>query len=110
MGYLICEKCGGYYELQKGELLSDFDCCQCGGKLEYYEDFIPDKILDKNLLGYEPKLKTNDEIKKIIDYNIDLNNNAELKKCRSFGTLNHSESRFCSKCDKSLLSLKEKKN
>jgi len=109
MGYLICEKCGGYYELQKGESLSDFDCCQCGGKLKYYEDSDKDKILDNNLLRYNHKLQTNDEIKKIIDYNIDFNDDAELKKCRSCGTLNHYESKFCSKCDKSLLSLKEKK-
>jgi hypothetical protein len=109
MGYLICEKCGGYYELQKGESLSDFDCCQCGGKLKYYEDSVQEKILDNNLLGYNHKLKTNDEIKKIIDYNIDFNKNAELKKCRSCGTLNRNESKFCSNCDKSLLSLKEKK-
>lgn len=109
MGYLICEKCGGYYELQKGESLSDFDCCQCGGKLKYYEDSFEDKVFDYNPLGYNHKLKTNDEIKKIIDYNIDFNENAELKKCRSCGTLNHKESKFCSKCDKSLLSLAEKK-
>ena len=24
MGYLICEKCGGYYELQKDESSDDF--------------------------------------------------------------------------------------
>jgi len=100
---------GGYYELQKGESLSDFDCCQCGGKLKYYEDPVQGKVLDNNTLGTNHKLKTNDEIKKIIDYNIDFNNTAELKKCRSCGTLNHGESKFCSKCDKSLLSLKEKK-
>ncbi|AEG17290.1 hypothetical protein [Methanobacterium paludis] len=35
-GYLICKKCGGYYELQPGESPEDFDSCQCGGKLEYY--------------------------------------------------------------------------
>jgi hypothetical protein len=35
-GYLICKKCGGYYELQLGESPEDFDNCQCGGKLEYY--------------------------------------------------------------------------
>lgn len=109
MGYLICEKCGGYYELQKGESLSDFDCCQCGGKLKYYEDSVQEKIFDNNPLEYNHKLKTNDEIKKIIDYNIDFNSNSELKKCMSCGTLNHSKSKFCSKCDKSLLSLKEKK-
>ena len=35
LGYLICEKCGGYYELQPGESPEDYEQCQCGGKLEY---------------------------------------------------------------------------
>jgi hypothetical protein len=35
MQYLVCEECGGYYELQKGESTDDFDVCQCGGKLGY---------------------------------------------------------------------------
>jgi hypothetical protein len=37
MTYVICEKCGGYYELEKGESPEDFDACQCGGNLKYYE-------------------------------------------------------------------------
>ncbi|MDD1775633.1 MAG: hypothetical protein LUQ24_08890 [Methanobacterium sp.] len=41
MGYLICAKCGGYYQLQPGESPEDFLECQCGGKLEY-----TDKIND----------------------------------------------------------------
>ena len=36
MGYLICKKCGGYYELQPGESPDDFsDECECGGELIY---------------------------------------------------------------------------
>jgi len=35
MGYLICENCGGFYELQPGEHPDDFEKCQCGGKLQY---------------------------------------------------------------------------
>jgi hypothetical protein len=35
MGYLICEKCEGYYELQEGESQEDFEQCHCGGKLKY---------------------------------------------------------------------------
>ncbi|HEX7467539.1 MAG TPA: hypothetical protein VF324_02980 [Methanobacterium sp.] len=35
MPYLVCENCRGYYELQKGESVEDFDACQCGGKLRY---------------------------------------------------------------------------
>jgi hypothetical protein len=35
-GYLVCNKCEGYYELQPGESPDDFsDECECGGKLEY---------------------------------------------------------------------------
>lgn len=36
MGYLVCNKCGSYYELQPGEHPEDFDDkCKCGGNLEY---------------------------------------------------------------------------
>lgn len=42
-GYLICKKCGGYYELQLGESPEDFDSCQCGGELEYYALQKPEK-------------------------------------------------------------------
>lgn len=35
MGYLECNKCNGYYELQEGENPNDFDLCQCGGTLKY---------------------------------------------------------------------------
>lgn len=35
-GYLICQKCGGYYQLEPGESMDDFEClCNCGGRLEY---------------------------------------------------------------------------
>lgn len=34
-GYLVCDKCGGYYKLQPDESPDDFERCQCGGKLEY---------------------------------------------------------------------------
>jgi hypothetical protein len=36
-GHLICEKCGGYYRLKAGESPDDFECCQCGGELKYYD-------------------------------------------------------------------------
>ena len=32
---MICEECGGYYELQPGEFPEDYEQCQCGRKLEY---------------------------------------------------------------------------
>lgn len=35
-GYLICQKCKGYYKLQPGESPEDFtDVCACGGKLSH---------------------------------------------------------------------------
>ncbi|KAF5036534.1 Double zinc ribbon [anaerobic digester metagenome] len=35
-GYLVCDECGGYYELQQGESADDFsDECDCGGNLEH---------------------------------------------------------------------------
>ena len=38
-GYLICDKCGGYYELQPCECPEDFsDKCECGGNLKYAQD------------------------------------------------------------------------
>ena len=35
MGYIICEECGDYYELQPGERPENFSRCHCGGKLRY---------------------------------------------------------------------------
>lgn len=49
MGYLVCEKCGGYYQLQKGESPEDFDNCQCGVKLRYIDDFEEYPNNNKNL-------------------------------------------------------------
>lgn len=37
MGYLVCKECNGYYELDEGESLLDFESCQCGGELTYVE-------------------------------------------------------------------------
>lgn len=37
-GYLVCEECNGYYMLGKDENPQEFDSCQCGGNLIYYND------------------------------------------------------------------------
>ncbi|NYB53107.1 MAG: hypothetical protein HVN35_11195 [Methanobacteriaceae archaeon] len=45
MGFLICDKCGGYYELQPGEKPEDFSSeCECGGHLNYSDslDYNPE--------------------------------------------------------------------
>ena len=49
MGYLICKKCKGYYELQEGEFPEDFKECHCGGKLDYVESIELDKNLKNRL-------------------------------------------------------------
>ena len=38
-GYLYCQECDGYYQLQPNESPDDFtDKCECGGHLEYKEN------------------------------------------------------------------------
>jgi hypothetical protein len=55
MGFLICDKCKGYYELQPGESLEDFsDQCECGGTLKYTREN-PEKIKDNT--GKQVKLE-----------------------------------------------------
>lgn len=48
MGYVICEDCGGYYELQPGEHPEDFDRCECGGKLTYKREMIGETVSIRN--------------------------------------------------------------
>lgn len=36
MPYLICDNCNVYYEISKREM-NDFNTCQCGNTLKYYE-------------------------------------------------------------------------
>jgi hypothetical protein len=40
-GYLICNQCNGYYELQENESPEDFEKCECGGSLNYHEPRTP---------------------------------------------------------------------
>jgi len=52
MGYLVCEKCEGYYELQENESPQDFSSCECGGNLKFVENLseyyhIPEKPATK---------------------------------------------------------------
>jgi len=43
MKYLKCKSCGGYYELEAEESPDDFETCQCGGKLDFYDDHRSEK-------------------------------------------------------------------
>ena len=73
MGYLVCDSCGGYYELQEGENPEDFDDkCQCGGKLRFTEK-------------------------------IDINTTSQQIICPNCKTENPEIATFCSECGKNLL-------
>lgn len=57
MPFLICDECGGYYELQRGESPEDFESCLCGGNLTYMERN-PEKSLNhqsRNVGGGDEK-------------------------------------------------------
>lgn len=48
-GYLVCNKCGAYYEVHKDESPKDFpDECECGGNFKYITmpDFPDEKIVE----------------------------------------------------------------
>ena len=62
MSYLVCDKCGRYYELQPGESLDDFtDKCECGGHLRYVQDLNDDENLPKVCPKCGSLIEDNDE-------------------------------------------------
>jgi hypothetical protein len=59
LGYLKCEKCGGYYELQEGESSEDFsDKCECGGSLKYALNLDETSKADKSTSRFEEFIST----------------------------------------------------
>ena len=74
MRYIICDDCGGYYKLNDGESLDDFDGCQCGGNLRYAQSY-------KDIVR---------------------NRDAPTKTCIYCGTRNSEKASSCSKCGKQL--------
>ncbi len=77
LGFLKCEKCGGYYELKEGEAIDDFEGCSCGGKFKYV----------KSIDGLE-------SVK-------DLDSHSEDKSiCPNCGTENLKNVKFCGSCGK----------
>lgn len=117
MGYLICEDCGGYYELQEGESPDDFEkTCECGGKLKYVEnlDFSDDSeileesgkngetpIISKDFEELEPENPINEDsfsqktAKKPIISSEEISNAHFCPKC---DTKNSQNATFCKKC------------
>lgn len=81
MGFLVCNKCGGYYELQKGEVPEDFaDRCECGGTLKYVE--------------------------KLIEPDEDLNDSQNTITCSYCSTENPANQKLCKECKKFLKPIK----
>ncbi|OPX58031.1 MAG: hypothetical protein A4E25_01900 [Methanobacterium sp. PtaB.Bin024] len=95
MGYLKCEKCGGYYELQEGESPDDFDVCNCGGKLVYTES-IDEKDPSKEIYSESSKIPDTDPLTESdTDFHYD---NQRKIYCSQCGFENNAKARFCKKC------------
>jgi hypothetical protein len=64
-GYLECEKCGGYYELQPGESPKDFEKCQCGGNLRHVKQLVISSIKSEDITNdkHSFREKLNNKIK-----------------------------------------------
>jgi hypothetical protein len=57
-GYLICDNCGSYFELLKGESPKDYDLkCECGGTFKYIENVdLPDeKLVERKKIANKSK-------------------------------------------------------
>ena len=69
-GYLVCDKCGGSYELQLGERPEDFNLnCDCGGHLKYNENLkIADPYTDKTSDPWNDKYIATDTYPNLIAY------------------------------------------
>lgn len=99
MGYVICEKCGGYYELEEGESLDNFKTCQCGGTLKYLEDELKEAKSSENLdIPHEGNLNVEGTFKEVGE-----NDKPEFicPNCMS----GHEEGPFCSKCGGKLIAV-----
>lgn len=85
MGYLLCDKCRGCYELQEGESPEDFESCECGGTLKSVAS------IDKNNLKPSNQVSNN-------------------KTCPNCGAINDGQYLYCKKCGSLLDQFKTKKN
>ena len=79
MGYLVCEKCGGYYKLKEGERIEDFKGCQCGGKFKYINS-----------------------LKELNSKRTNISNSENKSICPTCGSENKLNSKFCGVCGKTL--------
>jgi len=75
-GYLVCFSCSGYYELKAGESPGDFEECECGGELQYFEN------IDKLFLENDNSDKFNEDINDVDVFSVidNLTSKAEKRK------------------------------
>jgi len=97
-GYLLCEKCGGYYELEDYESPEDFSECTCGGKLKYIKNMdelkppTPEPVVKEDKAGVisqQTNERTDSQGSNIIPIF-----------CTECGAENRPDSVFCFKCGK----------
>jgi ribosomal protein L40E len=101
-GYLLCEKCGGYYELEPGESPDDFaGDCDCGGKLTHTKTIETETDLENICKKCGTKNPENADFCIKCGKGLGENENKEI--CPHCGTENPLEAQFCQKCGKSLL-------
>lgn len=88
MKYVICDDCGGFYELEKGESIEDFESCLCGGNLSYGE--LTPKGIKKSMKNPEREISYKEHQVESKSKNI----------CPICGQINKVKAVFCSKCGK----------
>lgn len=85
-GYLVCNDCGGYYELKSEESPQDFVACECGGKLKHTKklETIPDNPEESddksNIADTNPEEDTDnaDTVKADTEDNLDITDTVEV--------------------------------
>lgn len=114
MDYLECEKCKGYYELQKGESPEDFESCECGGQLRIIRKSLSEKQdIKDNQTKYCPNCGIKVTFSSIFCKNcgnqlINQQNTLKNEKiCPNCGLINEINQSFCKQCGYSLEILKK---
>lgn len=102
MDYVICEKCGGHYELEEGESLDNLGACQWGGTLKYPENELKEvKSLENLDNSHENNLNVEKTFKEV-----GKNDKPKFICPNCMGE--HEEGIFCSKCGGKLIAVKGK--
>jgi len=91
--YIICDECGGFYELEKGESLEYFESCLCGGSLSYAES--TPHGMKKTTKKVQNDYQTNYQIS-----SHQTSSHYSENICPLCGQINKVNSLFCSKCGK----------